>query len=580
MSETSPPPPRHHDLLALLLIATAVALGLAFPRAPAPREQAAPDAFAAGRAERHLAPIAGRPHAAGSAANEAVRRYLEGELRGLGWRVEAQWIEVNEALAAWSRARFPIPPQQIVNLIAERPGQPGGGRLLLMAHYDSRPGAPGAGDDGAAVAALLEVARSLGSEPSRNAITLLITDGEEAGLLGARAFVERRLAVPEGVPFPPGWPRFGPDPERPDAPRIAVDLVLNFEGRGARGPVILFQTSPGNRWLIEQAGAALRTPVGNSLAGEVYRRMPNNTDLTPFLYAGVPGVNFAFIGGGEHYHQPTDDLANLSRATLQHHGEIALAMTRQLQDADLRQASGDADAIYFDLLGWVLIRYGHGLAIALAALVAIAWLLALRGSPLPTSQLLLACSRRWLLAAALVALSWLLWRGLRAVVVDPDGWILQAPVLSRPLAIGIALALAAAWVAAVGRADDDDPAGPLVGLSSWSLLTLAVTAAAPSASFLLLWPTLVAHAVHRSRHPVLRALPLVACGLLVPPLWLLLLDAMTLHLAPLLGGVVALVLLLADPPTASARRLLGAQRLAALLAAASAGLLLVGALSG
>ena len=34
-----------------------------------------------------------------------------------------------------------------------------------------------------------------------------------------------------------------------------------------------------------------------SLAVEVYRRMPNSTDLTVFLEAGIPGLNFAFISG-------------------------------------------------------------------------------------------------------------------------------------------------------------------------------------------------------------------------------------------------------------------------------------------
>ena len=50
---------------------------------------------------------------------------------------------------------------------------------------------PGVSDDGAGVAAVLEIARALKSLPrTRHSIVILIDDGEEAGLLGARAFVD------------------------------------------------------------------------------------------------------------------------------------------------------------------------------------------------------------------------------------------------------------------------------------------------------------------------------------------------------------------------------------------------------
>ena len=55
-----------------------------------------------------------------------------------------------------------------------------------MAHYDSVPYGPGAGDDGAGVSTRLQVARILRKAPtSRNGIVFAFTDGEEPGLLGA-----------------------------------------------------------------------------------------------------------------------------------------------------------------------------------------------------------------------------------------------------------------------------------------------------------------------------------------------------------------------------------------------------------
>ena len=84
---------------------------------------------------------------------------------------------------------------------------------LLMAHYDSVPNSPGASDDGAAVASLLETLRALRGGPRlKNDVIFLFTDGEEVALLGSKAFVEEHP-----------WAR-------------DVGLVLNFEARGYTGP--------------------------------------------------------------------------------------------------------------------------------------------------------------------------------------------------------------------------------------------------------------------------------------------------------------------------------------------------------
>jgi hypothetical protein len=93
--------------------------------------------------------------------------------------------------------------------------------------------------------------------------------------------------------------------------------------------------------------------------------MPNDTDFTVFRQAGMPGLNFAFIGGVEHYHQPSDDLAHVSLSTLQHAGDLALGLARHFGEVDLTGLRG-ADAVYFDLLGRVLVRYPGTWAFPLA----------------------------------------------------------------------------------------------------------------------------------------------------------------------------------------------------------------------
>jgi hypothetical protein len=121
------------------------------------------------------------------------------------------------------------------------------------------------------VAVLLETLRALRSSPPlRNDLIFLFTDGEEPGLLGAKAFV--------------------------DAHPAAAALVLNFEARGTSGPAFMFETSEGNGWIVRQFAEAAPYPQANSLSYKAYRNMPNDTDLTIFKKAGIAGLNFAFIG--------------------------------------------------------------------------------------------------------------------------------------------------------------------------------------------------------------------------------------------------------------------------------------------
>jgi len=109
--------------------------------------------------------------------------------------------------------------------------------VALVCHHDSVPTGPGASDDGAGVAALLEAARALKAGPAlQNDVILLFTDGEEAGLDGARAFAA-------GCP----WLK-------------DIGLVLNFEARGVSGPVFMFETSVGNGPIIREFARAAPRP--------------------------------------------------------------------------------------------------------------------------------------------------------------------------------------------------------------------------------------------------------------------------------------------------------------------------------
>ena len=58
--------------------------------------------------------------------------------------------------------------------------------VALVSHYDSVPDGPGAGDDALGVATCLESGRVLAGLGLRHSLFVIVTDGEEVGLMGAR----------------------------------------------------------------------------------------------------------------------------------------------------------------------------------------------------------------------------------------------------------------------------------------------------------------------------------------------------------------------------------------------------------
>ncbi len=302
-----------------------------------------PPVFSAARAMKHLEVISQRPHPMGSAEHAAVRDYIVNELSAQGLRPEVQTATaVNPAWKGEFRAGT------VQNVIARLPGAANTRAVMLVGHYDSVPNGFGASDDGAAVAAMLESLRALKSSAAlKNDVIFLFTDGEEAGLLGAYAFANEHP-----------WAR-------------DVGLVMNFEARGNHGPSIMFETSNQNGWLIKEFAASAPRPVAHSLAYEIYRLLPNDTDFTVFKKS-VPGLNFAYIDGITHYHTALDTIAAIDQRSVQHHGATALALTRHFGNLNLQQTRA-RNAVYFDLLGLTMVRYSAAVILPLAIVTTIAF---------------------------------------------------------------------------------------------------------------------------------------------------------------------------------------------------------------
>ena len=304
-------------------IGTVLLLGgtLAAYRTPAPLGiDAAPSVFAAGRARDILKELVGDgvPHPMGSAADAKVRDVIVKRLTALGYTTELQ-----TGLACNDFGACGTP----TNIVATRGELTGDDAVMLAAHYDSVPAGPGASDDGVGVANLLEIARVLSAIPlPKHPIVLLVTDGEEGGLLGASLFTR----------------------EHPLAKHIWA--AVNMDTRGVSGPSLMFETGTANAWLMRLYGRSTLEPITNSLCYVIYKTLPNNTDFTIFKAASYQGFNFAFIGDVAYYHTPLDSFENASPTTMQHQGANALSALLALANAsDLSPPA--ADSLFFDEIG-------------------------------------------------------------------------------------------------------------------------------------------------------------------------------------------------------------------------------------
>jgi hypothetical protein len=440
-------------LLALLWAGTAV---LREGPAPASLDFDTERAFATARA---LIPD-DRPHPSGSDENARVAARITTLLEHYDYTVQRQ--------AELLCTDFSPGCTQLENLVAVKPGrQPGGDAILLTAHYDSAPGAPGAGDDIAGVAALLEVARLLAAEPPlANDVIFLIADAEEAGLRGAMAFAERHPLMPR------------------------VQLVFNLEARGVTGPSLMFETSEGNAALLELFAASASRPVATSLMYEVYRRMPNNTDFTIYRDAGAPGLNFAFSRGVALYHSSRDDLKRLNPASLGHHGDNVLHLVRQAGNTDLAALRSKDNASYVDLFGRHLLTWPAALNLpaALAALLLI--IAAGRGSG--------ALRPKALVQSLLLILLLIVLHGLA-------GWLLSWPLGRWPgihaldhanpgpgnVALFTASVLLTLLCAALARRRVDGNAFLFASWTVYAFLACLLAWLLPGAAYMTLLPTVV-----------------------------------------------------------------------------------------
>jgi hypothetical protein len=468
--------------------------------------------FSAGRAFETVRAVGGAPHVMGTAANRRVRDLLLARMTALGLspRVRSGDVVAPPRFGAnWGGS-----PESLIGVLPGR--HPKAPAVALMAHYDSRPGAPGAADDGAGVATALETIRAIAARgPPTRDVVLILTDGEEAGLLGAREV-------------------FADDPIV-----RRIGLVLNLDARGSGGRVLMYETGPDDGEAIGFFREFAVRPLAGSIFSVIYATLPSDTDFSVARRAGLQGFNYAFTGQAFDYHAPTDTPGNLEPGALQDMGDQVFAAAGAAATAPWLPGPAP-DAVHGVVFGRSMIRYapnwgwaplllsalllgaavwrarrrergpwielarGAGAAVFMLATAAVLLRLARAAAVAFADQpwrRLLALSGRFELALMLIGLGALLFaaaeaaRGRRAPgVLVPLLAGAASCALSRSLDVtALAEGLAAAVLAlAIGR-------GPISRPGAWGgVLLLGLAAgvatqlAAPLAAYVIAWPLVMA----------------------------------------------------------------------------------------
>jgi len=507
-----------------VVLAAIFALSLAGLSPPSPKPANAPATdFSAVRAGDALHRILGAdiPHPVGSPANDQVRTHILNELTQSGYQPQIQtaFSCSNDGSCA-----------TVNNVVARLDGYEPGAAVLLAAHYDSVPAGPGDSDDGTGAAVVLEVARALKARPTpRHSVIFLIDEGEEAGLLGARAFVD-------GHP----WAK-------------EVHAAVNVDARGTSGPSLMFETGSANDWVMWLYTRNITRPATSSIFYTAYQRLPNDTDFTIFKAAGYQGLNFAFIGGVRHYHTPLDNSANVDLASLQHQGQNALQATVALTNAEFSNLPVRED-VFFDVAGRWAVRWPARRTIlwAIGALL----LLAIQMAWMLYSRRLTPAAFLWGLIAWLVAMAvtgaaaLVLLRAIGLAGVTEVNWIAHP----TPLELAFwSLAAAVVVINAIFFSHRAGVGGLWAGVWTWwTVLAVTIASQAPGLSYVLLVPAAIAAlmgltwTLRRSEgsgaFALSAILPLAAAALVGFPPAILLYDGLGNRALILIAIVVALLL--------------------------------------
>ncbi|RKT76670.1 peptidase M28-like protein [Terracoccus luteus] len=252
---------------------------------------------------RAIAAIGSRDAVSPAYARAAT--YVTGQLESVGWRVRAQRFEV-PAGTSWG---VRVPGGTSTNLIADPPGfdstEP---HVVIGAHLDTVPQAPGAEDNASGVATVVELARMLREQPAATPVRLVLFGAEEA-------------RVPAGTRY-----AFGS--------RHYVTTLTDAERRATRGMLALDRVGVAGRTVPVCSGgrgtASLARDVRAASPASVTNRCTNRaSDHVSFEAAGIPAARLGSVPF-DGYHSAGDVPSVVSDSQMRRTGAVAWAWLRSL----------------------------------------------------------------------------------------------------------------------------------------------------------------------------------------------------------------------------------------------------------
>ena len=301
--------------------------------APAERVARPSDAFCSDSAYANVAAqVAMGPRTPGSDGAARCARWAAERLHAAG----ADTVAILPADAT----RFDGKKLRLENVFASF-GADASRRVLLLAHYDTRPWAdmeadaarrmqpiPGANDGASGVGVLLEIARCLGAAPAKIGVDILLVDGEDSGF--------GDMIAPEGLA------------EKPDTWCLGTQAWLAsdpYKGRQLPAYAVLLDMvgGAGARFHREQFSDASAARIVDRIWAEAaslgyadtFVDRTGGAIVDDHLYvarAGVPSVdiiehiNPATGSFPPYWHTHADDMDNIDPATLERVGRTVLSL--------------------------------------------------------------------------------------------------------------------------------------------------------------------------------------------------------------------------------------------------------------
>nr|XP_014096897.2 endoplasmic reticulum metallopeptidase 1-like isoform X1 [Bactrocera oleae] len=367
-------------------------------------ENSNPDRFIAERAERALINFDRiGPKVVGSHANEnhTVQFLLDQlvDIRGVMhtdlFEMEIDVQVVSGAYLHWTMVNMYQGVQNVVVRFRTK-ASTSESYLLINSHFDSKPGSPGSGDDGAMVVIMLETLRVLATTrtPFKHPIIFLFNGAEENPLQASHGFITQHK-----------WAN-------------NCKAVINLDSAGSGNRELLFQSGPNNPWLIGIYRKSVKRSYASTFAEEIFQAgiIPSDTDFRIFRDFGkLPGLDLAHSYNGYVYHTKFDSVSIIPLGTLQTTGDNILAMARTFTNStELKDPSRHANGrtVFYDLFGYFVVQYTEATGRTLNTYVAVG------------AVLLIGISIYLMAADSFVSIGYTLRLFLLIFVIHLIGWIL------------------------------------------------------------------------------------------------------------------------------------------------------------